>query len=597
MAVVLCCLGALIVTSGCGGDQAKLNSGSLPLNHTLPAMTRPDPKGVSVFPIPGSRYSLPRTQITFRGIVPAEIGELKVVGSMTGPHPGQIEADSDRRGGSFMPSQPFAPGETVTVKTHLKVLGARHGRFRFTIAHPAGRISAGPLAIAPTVPGGVERFRSRPGLAPATIALDRNSAPRSDGDIFLAPQNGPLQDGPMILDSRGALVWFHPTSVRQRLLTTDFRVQRLHSRPVLTWWQGSTNRGSGRGVGMIFNRHYRRVATVHAGNDQEMDLHEFLITPNGRAYLVAASPVWLPGLTRPLIDSVVQEIDIKTGLVLFDWHSLDHVPLTESYKYEANMPGHVVDPYHLNSISLDRGGDPIVSMRNTSAIYKLDRRTGKIIWRLGGKASSFRMGPGTVTGFQHAAEVHRDGTLTIFDNGAGPPKVHPYSRGIRVLLDTANMTATLVKAYDHSPTVSSNFEGGVQRLAGGQTFLGYGQKPYFTQFDSSGQEDLDGHFITANSSYRAYRFRWSGRPAARPAGSASRSGAAMIVYASWNGATGVARWRVLGGSTRGSLHALTEAGKHGFETSVTTSARRYVAVQALGAKGRVLATSATVRAR
>jgi outer membrane protein assembly factor BamB len=595
MAGLLCCLGALAM-SGCAGDQAKVSSGSLPVNHTLPGMTRPDPKGVSVFPIPGSRYSLPRTQITLRGIAPGEIGELKVVGSMTGPHQGQIEADSDRRGGSFMPSQPFAPGETVRVKTHLKVLGARHGRFSFTIAHPTGRFSPGPLSIAQMVAGGVQRFRSRPGLAPATIALDRNSAPRSGGDIFLAPQNGPLQDGPMILDSRGGLIWFHPTSVRKRLLTTDFRAQRLHGRRVLTWWQGSTNRGSGRGVGMIYNCHYRRVATVHAGNGQDVDLHEFLITPEGHAYVIAASPVWLPGLTRPLIDSVVQEIDIKTGLVLFDWHSLDHVALPESYKYQPNLPGHVVDPYHMNSISINRDGDLIISMRNTSAIYKLDHRTGKIIWRLGGKASSFRMGPGTVTGFQHAAEVHRDGTLTIFDNGAGPPKVHPYSRGIRVVLDTASMTATLVKSYDHSPTVSSNFEGGVQRLAGGQTFLGYGQKPYFTQFDSSGQEDLDGHFITANSSYRAYRFRWSGRPAAQPAVSASRSGAAMIVFASWNGATGVARWRVLGGSTRGSLHALAEAGKRGFETSVTTRAGRYVAVQALGAKGRVLATSATVRA-
>ena len=115
-----------------------------------------------------------------------------------------------------------------------------------------------------------------------------------------------------------------------------------------------------------------------------------MVTNKGDAWMIAASPVSLPGLGRPVIDSVVQEIDIKTGLVLFEWHALDHVALSESYKYTANQPGHVVDPYHLNSISLDRAGNVIVSMRNTSAIYKIDRRTGRVIWRLGrqdGRAS------------------------------------------------------------------------------------------------------------------------------------------------------------------------------------------------------------------
>jgi outer membrane protein assembly factor BamB len=327
------------------------------------------------------------------------------------------------------------------------------------------------------------------------------------------------------------------------------------------------------------------------------DLHEFLVTPDGHAYVIAASPVSLRGLSRPLIDSVVLEIDIKTGLVLFEWHALDHVGLDESYKYTADVPGHVVDPYHLNSISVDRDGNLIVSMRNTSAIYKLDHRTGQIIWRLGGKNSSFEMGPGTATGFQHNVVVHRDGTLTVFDNGAGPPQVHPDSRGIRIALDTTHMTATLVSAYSHSPTVSSNFEGGVQKLAGGETLLGYGQKPYFTEFDAAGQEDLDARFTTSNSSYRAYRFRWRARPSTPPAVSVARSGRRLIVYASWNGATGVARWRVLGGASRSALRPVGEARKRGFETSVTIGARRYVAVQALGAKGHVLASTAPVRAR
>ena len=539
---------------------------------------------------------MPGTQISFRGTAASKVGDVKVVGSRSGEHEGRIEADSDGHGASFLPVQPFVPGETVTVTTHRKVLGVGHGSFHFRIESPAKQIGPGKLSLAKDVPGGTQRFRSRPDLTPTSVAVATDSAPQTDGDIFVAPQNGPTQDGPMILDPKGRLVWFHATPVDEQLLTTDFRVSKLHGHKVLTWWQGTTNRGSGRGVGVIYNRRYRKVATVHAGNGLDADLHEFIVTNKGDAWMIAASPVSLPGLSRSVIDSVVQEVDIKTGLVLFEWHSLDHVALSESYKYVANQPGHVVDPYHLNSISLDRAGNVIVSMRNTSAIYKLDRRTGRIIWRLGGMRSSFRMGPGTSTGFQHSVTVHPDGTLTIFDNGAGPPRVHPYSRGIRVSLNTRKMTATLVQTYDHSPTISANFEGGVQKLAGGQAFVGYGQRPYFTQFDSAGQEDFDARFVTANSSYRAYRLKWSGKPQSPPAVVAARAGAAVTVWASWNGATGVARWRVLAGPRPGALRPVTVVRKRGFETAAMIPARAYVAVQALGAKGRVLGRSRTVSA-
>ena len=595
-AALLCCLVAGPGLSACGSDKSESADDPLPANHTLPASLDPghDGRGVSVFPVPESRYALPGTQISFRGIDASQVDNIEVVGSRSGQHGGRVEADSDGRGASFLPVKPFVTGETVTVATHLKVLGAADGKFHFRIQRPAKQIGLGKLSLAQAVPGGIQQFRSRPDLTPTAVALQNNSAPRTDGDIFVAPQNGPTQDGPMILDPEGRLVWFHGTLVDQQLLTTDFRVSKLHGRKVLTWWQGNTNRGSGRGVGVIYSRRYRRIATVHAGNGLAADLHEFMVTNKGTAWVIAASPVSLRGLSRPLIDSVVQEIDIKTGLVMFEWHSLDHVALSESYKYTANQPGHIVDPYHLNSISLDRVGNVIVSMRNTSAIYKLDRRTGRIIWRLGGKRSSFKMGPGTTTGFQHTVVVHPDGTLTIFDNGAGPPKVHPYSRGIRVSLNTKKMIATLAQTYDHSPTISVNFEGGVQKLARGEAFVGYGQRPYFTQFDAAGQEDFDARFVTANSSYRAYRFKWSGKPQSPPALAAERAGSSVTLWASWNGATGVARWRVLAGARPGALRRAIVVRKRGFETSATIPARGYVAVQALGAKGRVLGRSHTI---
>ncbi len=71
------------------------------------------------------------------------------------------------------------------------------------------------------------------------------------------------------------------------------------------------------------------------------------------------------------MDAVIEEIDIKTGLVMFEWHALDHVPVSESF-FKTNHRGHVYDPYHLNSIALDRDGNLLVSMRNTWAVYKVD---------------------------------------------------------------------------------------------------------------------------------------------------------------------------------------------------------------------------------
>lgn len=556
------------------------------------------PPPVAVYPSPGTQYNLEGTQITFRGIAAGRIGTLSVVGSLTGAHTGRIEADSDGDGGSFLPDKPFKAGEKVTVTTALNVIGGQAGKFSFAIEHASRAIGPMPLPLVPAGSNGLQHFRSRPDLLPPSIVVSEDSAPASEGDIFLAPQFGPAQDGPMILDPRGKLVWFQPYQVARNTLITDFRVQNLHGQQVLTWWQGYTNHGTGEGQGVIFDRNYRRIAVVNAGNGLKMDLHEFLITPQGQAYLIAASPVSLPSVPhKPVIDSVVQEIDLQTGLVLFEWHALDHVALGDS-QFTPSSPGRVFDPYHANSVGVDRDGNLIVSMRDTSAIYKLNRSTGQVLWTLGGKRTSFKMASGTSTAFQHDAIVQPDGTITIFDDGAGPPTVHTYSRGIRVALDTRRMTATLVREYDHSPQISSDFEGGVQDLAGGDVFLGWGQQPYFSEDNAAGQQIFDAHFTVPTSSYRAYRFPWSAQPPTTPAlAVASSSSGTSELYASWNGATGVAAWRVLAGSTSGALTPIGRTAANGFETAIAAGSEApYLAVQPLGPSGAVLATSSPVAA-
>jgi hypothetical protein len=270
------------------------------------------------------------------------------------------------------------------------------------------------------------------------------------------------------------------------------------------------------------------------------------------------------------------------------------VSLNDSSKWGAGVPGHILDPYHANSITPAANGDPVVSMRNTSTVYEIDRDTGKVLWRLGGKEPTFKMGSGAVTAYQHDAVVQPNGELTIFDDGAGPPKVHQYSRGIEVALNQSGKTATLVRQFGHSPAFSANFEGSVQALSGGRMFAGWGQQPYFSEVNSKGQEIFDAHFNEVTGSYRAYRFSWSGQPATVPSLSIGITGAgATAPHESWNGDTGVTSWRVLAGPSAGQLVALGRYTKYRFESTLNPKTGDPVLqVQALGSGGKVLATSA-----
>ena len=552
---------------------------------------------VMVYPSPGDRYEQRLTQISFRGIPAGEIGSLQVVGSESGTHTGYLQADSDGNGGSFIANHPFAPGETVTVTTGLNIVGGHDGSFSFAIDHPRPAPGVGPLRNA-TAPGDLQHFYSEPGLVPAALRVTENTAPAFDGDIFVAPEFGPAENGPMILDPTGRLIWFRPFPIGRRIMVTDFRAQRLGGQPVLTWWQGNSNQGTGRGVGIILNDHYEKIATVQAGNGLRMDLHEFLLTNSGDAYVLAVAPVHLPELRRSVNNNIVQEIDVKTGLVLFQWDALDHIPLSDSVKFGRHHAGQLFDPYHLNSISLDRSGNLIVSSRNANAVFGINRATGQIIWQLGGRHSSFRLGSGVQTAFQHDAVMQPDGRLTIFDDGAGPPRVHPASRGIEVALNYGEHRATLVHQWFHSPSLSSNFEGSVERLPSGNTFIGWGQQPYFSEVGVDGRQIFDARFVAGTATYRAYRFRWSAHPDTLPAEAVVRSGSrGFTAYASWNGATAVAAWRLLAGAGSRSLHRAATQPSHGFETGIPIPAGvRVVAVQALSASGAVLATSKPHRA-
>lgn len=556
---------------------------------------------VDVFPIPGSQVVSPDTQIAFRGIPTSQFGTIVVRGSESGVHTGTIEADSDGKGGSFLPSTPFTPGETVTVSTAMSITGASGGHFQYTVATPAGTVPYRGIRAAGRVRGDVWRFHSRPDLAPAAVRENRLPHGTSPGDIFLAPQRGPLQDGSMILGPYGGLIWYARAPKGDS--ETMFRSQSYEGKPVLTWWQGYANAGVGFGDDVIMNSHYQQIATVHAANGMKADLHEFTLTPQGTALISVEYPViWnasaYGGSTHQItFDAIVQEIDIKTGLLLFEWDSLDHVPVTDTYTQRPTAPGHIFDYFHLNTIDQDSDGNLIVSSRNCSTAYKINIHTGAIMWQVNGKQSDLKMGPGATFAFQHDVEIHDNDTLmTIFDNGGGPPRLH-HSRGLTLRLNWAKKTATVVVQDRHSPAIDSEAEGNVELLPDGHDFVGWGDQ-YFGEYTARGRNIFDAHFVGNNSSYRVYRQPWSGSPLTKPALAAQASGGGTVVYASWNGATNVTGWRVLAGGKPSSLKTARTVGSAGFETAIHIGGSQpYDAVQALGSGGHVLSTSEAVRRR
>ena len=560
---------------------------------------------VAVFPIPGARVASPQTQIAFRGVPIDQVGKVVVTGSRSGVHTGRFESDSDHDGGSFLPAKPFDPGEVVTVRTTLSILGAKTpGTFHFTVATPSGSIPATPLPPAGRQPGDMLTFHSRPDLTPASVEITKDDPdPGPDGDdIFLTPQQGPAQNGVMILNKQGTLLWFQP--VPQGDMAANLQVQGYEGQRVLTWWQGYSGAGVGAGEDVIENSSYRQIATVHAANGLSADLHEFRLTSQGTALITAYYPVYWNATAlhmssrQVVLDSVVQEIDIKTGLLLFQWDSLDHVSLNDTYEPAVKSPGAPFDYFHINSVQLEQDGNLFISARNTWAAYEVDHQSGQVVWTLGGRNSTYKLGSGVQFAFQHDARLHTDTdpTVTVFDDGGGPPRAHTESRAITIHLDSKTKTATLQTQDLHSPALAAAFEGNVQELPGGDDFVGWGQQPYFSEYNSKGQVDFDGRFVGNNSSYRAYRFPWIGKPATSPSVSVSTSGATTNVYVSWNGATQVASWRVLGGASATSLSAVATAAKQGFESQVTIPAEPYVAVQALDSAGRALATSSVVHA-
>jgi Arylsulfotransferase (ASST) len=585
------------------GARAWLGAAGLLLAMALLVVPAQAAPALAISPLNGTPDASPQTQISFLGVPVREISHVSVVGSRSGTHAGKLEAYASSPGASFLPARPFVQGEHVTVTA----LVGRHGHTErvgtsFTVARLSGYRAAAGQPFALSKPGLVQSFVSQPDLHPPSVQVTADSPQAAPGDVFLTPAHGYGQAGAMIINSQGALVWFHP--VPKGEIAADLQVQSLDGQPVLVWWQGHVppSLGVGFGTDEIYSTSYKPIGTVTAGNGYQADLHEMQITPQGSAFLTAYSLVDADlssaGGARDgvLQDAILQEVDIKTGLVMFEWHAYGHVALSDSYSQpSASQPW---DYFHLNSISLDPWGDGnfIVSSRNTWAAYEINHLSGAVMWRLGGKHSSFKMGAGTGTAYQHDVRWQPNDTLTLFDDGA-TPKVHSQSRAINERINWKTRTVELIGRDVHTPALLAGSQGNDQVLPNGDSFIGWGEAPYFTEISPSGAVLFDAHIPFPGESYRAYRFPWSATPATPPAVAVTSSSAdAATVYASWNGATGVSDWVVLAGASPTSLTPVATVASSGFETAIPVgSGDAYFAVQALGSGGQLLGTSSVAK--
>ena len=255
------------------------------------------------------------------------------------------------------------------------------------------------------------------------------------------------------------------------------------------------------------------------------------------------------------------------------------------------------DYFHINSISLSGSDDLLISSRHTWTVYKVSRRTGAVLSRMGGKKSDFKFETGAAYAWQHDVTQQPDGRVTVFDNGTGLYVTQPKSRGLVLAVDDAAGTVRLVHAYSHpGNALQAGALGSVQVLPDGHIFVGWGVHAWYTEFEPDGTAVLDGNLAgSATESYRAFRSPWAGRPAEPPGVGVKLTGGGMVVFAAWNGATEVSRWAVLASNDRSRLHTVKVVAKNGFETAITVGARmRYVAVSALDADGHHLGTSATI---
>lgn len=236
------------------------------------------------------------------------------------------------------------------------------------------------------------------------------------------------------------------------------------------------------------NRFGTVIDTLRPTQGNVVDFHEGKVWTDS-TYIVLASETRAMDLSlvaqggnpaATVIGAVIQERRFSDGALLFEWKSLDHIPVTDvtdDFKLSDNL----IDYIHVNSVWKDTDGNLLVSCRHTDEVIKVKKSTGAVVWRLGGsssKGNQFTFINDTFnnfTGFshQHSAIRTKNGNILLFDNGNLRPPPN-YARAVEYALDTVAMTATRVWTWQPALGVIASSQGSVQELDGGNILIGWG---------------------------------------------------------------------------------------------------------------------------
>lgn len=506
-----------------------------------------------------------------------------------------------------------------------RALGLLAAILACTVALGAVAGGAQARAIGAFTTKGAWSFWSAPKLHPPRLKTDKPVFARqlATSGYFMASNfynlNSPTamigQSGPFIFNNKLQPVWFGP--VPTNVVANNLQVQRYQGSPVLTWWQGVVNNVGDTisGQYVVVDQHYSRVATLTGQNGWVLSLHDFQIS--GHVAWVSAYknvPMNLTPYGGPangvVIDFAVQEYDLRSGQLLGTWDALRHVPLSQSKQpAKVVVKGSTIpwDAYHGNSIQLVGSNKFLVSLRNTWGAYLVDINPSNLDassteWTLSGNQtiSNFSLPTKARFHWQHDVRLGSNNTVSVFDDACcaitGPGKFGPASgpsRGLVFKLNTSNHAASFMAQYPRGKNFNVFFLGSTQMLGGGNVLVGWGSTPFFSEFSKAGKTLLDVRWPGPDVSYRVLRQRWVGTPSYPPSGAVRKQKGKTTVYASWNGATLVAAWRVLAGSSKQHLSVVVpRAGKSGFETAISVPGNHsWFAVQALGSNRKVIGTS------
>ena len=489
------------------------------------------------------------------------LGGLKftVEGSKSGLHAGQTILADDHKTVIFKPFNLFTPGEQVTVNVNSLHLDSQTSYvplsydFKVAINQQPGSPGSSELS-APPIPDKPPRsafpdFLTVPQDIPHYTVTTTGSNP-GEGDIFVSPfywTKAKVGSYLMILNDQGQLVYYQ--SVADSLDAWDFKEQ---PNGLLSYYDQKNS------TFYLMNSHYQVTDSYQAGDGYSADLHDLQILPNGDALLmiydaetIDLSKIVSGGKPDATVTGlVIQELDPSKN-VIFEWRSWDHFSLFDS---TSSLTDQDIDLVHGNSLALANDGNLLLSSRNLNEITKINLQTGEVMWRLGGKANMFTFVNSQIFAYQHDVRQLPNGDLTVFNN-QGTQEAPAPSGGIEYKIDETHKTVTQVWGFAHTPPVFTTFMGNVQRLADGNTVLGWGAPSQatgysffsMTEVDPENQTIFELVFDQPYDSYRAFRFPWQGFPSAPPDLAYKVDGNVLTLGYSWNGATDVASYQVYGG--------------------------------------------------